>query len=80
MELEALRQALLALQSDLKTVEKAAEDIGLTKDTVRGWVERGEVKTVRVGRRVLINMLELRARCLAQVDLSFLNLEGETDR
>jgi len=28
MELEALRQALLALQSDVKTVKKAADNIG----------------------------------------------------
>lgn len=77
MDLEALRQALLALPSDAKTAEKFAEETGLTQDTVRGLVERGQVKTIRLGRRVLINMLDIRARCLADMDLSFLNLQGE---
>lgn len=35
---------------------KFAEETGVTEHTVEGWIRRGHVKTVRVGKRSLIDL------------------------
>ena len=38
------------------TIEKYAKSIGVTPDVVDGWVKRGYIPTVKIGRRRLINI------------------------
>jgi len=38
------------------TMGDFAEEIGVSKDTVRGWVDRRIVKSIRAGRRRLIDV------------------------
>lgn len=43
----------------LKSVEEAAELLGISKWTVRGYIREGKLKSVRLGRRVLLAEDEL---------------------
>lgn len=36
--------------------ERFAELVGVSSDVVRGWIARGMVPTVRIGRRRLVNV------------------------
>jgi len=38
------------------TIEKYANSIGVSPDVVDGWVKRGYIPTVKIGRRRLINI------------------------
>jgi excisionase family DNA binding protein len=43
----------------LKSVEEAAELLGISKWTVRGYIKAGKLRAVRLGRRVLVEEAEL---------------------
>ncbi len=38
------------------TIEKYAHSIGVSTDVVDGWIKRGYIPTVKIGRRRLINI------------------------
>lgn len=50
----------------LQTPERFAETVGVSVDTVRGWVERGYVPSVRIGRRRLVNTAALYVELIEQ--------------
>ena len=43
----------------LKSVEQAAEFLGISQFTVRGYLRDGQLKPTRIGRRVLLRQEEL---------------------
>ena len=45
--------------------EAFAERIGVTKHTVIGWINKGYIPTVKIGRRRLVNHAAITANCLA---------------
>ena len=38
------------------TIEKYAHTIGVSPDVVDGWIKRGYIPTVKIGRRRLVNI------------------------
>ena len=38
------------------TIEKYAHSIGVSSDVVDGWIKRGYIPTVKIGRRRLVNI------------------------
>lgn len=40
----------------LLTVEKFADHVGVTVDTVNGWIKTNQIPTIKIGKRRLINM------------------------
>ncbi len=38
------------------TIEKYAHSIGVSPDVVDGWIKRGYIPTVKIGRRRLVNI------------------------
>lgn len=67
MELESLDAArLLEPQKDVETVECWAERNGVTTDTARAWVKRGVLPTVKLGKRRMVNCVQLRHWLLEQ--------------
>jgi len=44
----------------LKSIEEAAETLALSPWTVRAYVRQGRIRPVRIGRRVLIELSEIR--------------------
>ncbi len=49
------------------TMEKYAELIGVTERTVRGWVGRGLLPTLKVGKRRMINVSARTLQCIEQM-------------
>lgn len=47
----------------LSTAEKFANDCGLPVDVVRGWVEKGLIPSVKIGKRRMINLVLLGDQC-----------------
>ena len=43
----------------LKSIEEAAESLGLSPWTIRLYVRKGKIRPVRIGRRVLIEPSEI---------------------
>jgi excisionase family DNA binding protein len=43
----------------LKSIEQAAETLGLSPWTIRRYVQDGKIRPVRIGRRVLIETSEI---------------------
>ncbi|MEW6038404.1 MAG: helix-turn-helix domain-containing protein [Pseudomonadota bacterium] len=82
MESNSIRQALLSLQSPAVVPDHFAEITGLSKDTVRGMLNKGQLRTVKVGRRRMVNMLHVWLLCLKDIDLNELDafvFEGEEE-
>ena len=48
----------LSVVSPISSQEQFASFVGVTVDTVRGWVEKGVVPTVKVGKRRFINNIK----------------------
>ena len=48
----------LSVVSPISSQEQFASFVGVSPDTVRGWVEKGIVPTVKVGKRRFINNQE----------------------
>ena len=44
-----------------RTIDAFAVDVGVTPDTVRGWVEKGYLPTRKIGRRVLVDVAAMLA-------------------
>lgn len=44
--------------------EKFAQEVGVTVDTVNGWIDQGYLPTFCIGRHRLINKLRLTVECL----------------
>lgn len=67
MELESLDVSrLVEVQKDVETVEGWAERNGVTADTARAWVKRGILPTVKLGKRRMINCVQLRSWLVEQ--------------
>lgn len=67
MEAEALdTRTAINLQRDLETVEAFADRNGLDEGVVRGWIYKGNLPTVKVGKRRLINVALLRQSLLEE--------------
>ena len=43
----------------LLTVEKFAAHVGVTVDTVNGWIKTNQIPTIKIGKRRLINMYKV---------------------
>lgn len=41
------------------TIEKFASSIGVSPHVVEGWIKRGYISTVKIGRRRLVNVIAL---------------------
>lgn len=76
MDSNPIRQALLSLQSPAVVPDHFAEITGLSKDTVRGMLNKGQLRTVKVGRRRMVNMLHVWLLCLKGIDFTEFELEG----
>ncbi len=48
------------------TIEQYAEYVGVTVRTVQGWIDRGYIPTVKVGKRRLINVARRTHTCMEQ--------------
>ncbi len=46
------------------TPDAFAERIGVTKHTVIGWINKGYLPTVKIGRRRMVNHAAITANCL----------------
>jgi excisionase family DNA binding protein len=44
--------------------ERFAELVGVSDDTVRGWMNNGYIPTVKIGRHRVVNLLALSRECL----------------
>jgi excisionase family DNA binding protein len=53
------------MSTTVLTQDRFAETTGLTPDTVRGMVARGQLPTVKIGRHRLVNVAALCAELLA---------------
>jgi excisionase family DNA binding protein len=58
LELNHTAPVNLSVVSPISSQEQFAGFVGVTVDTVRGWVEKGVVPTVKVGKRRFINNQE----------------------
>lgn len=57
-ELDHVTPINLSIVSPISSQEQFAGLIGVTVDTVRGWVEKGVVPTVKIGKRRFINNIK----------------------
>ncbi len=48
------------------SLDKYAEQVGVSKRTVDGWAERGYLPTVKIGKRRLVNVALRTSECLEQ--------------
>lgn len=51
-----MTQSLTALAVPVLSKERFAELVGVDVEVVRGWINRGHVPVVKIGRRCLINV------------------------
>lgn len=58
-QLDHLTTVNLSVVSPISSQEQFASFVGVSADTVRGWVEKQIVPTVKVGKRRFINNQEL---------------------
>jgi len=66
MDEQAIRQVLLMPHVQVMHREKFAELVGVTPGVVDGWVDRGQVDSIVIGKHRLINMVKLTQRCLEE--------------
>lgn len=67
MELEALEASkLIEPQKDVETIESWAERNGVTYNTARAWAMKGVLPTVKIGKRRMVNCIQLRHWLLEQ--------------
>lgn len=64
MDEQAIRQVLLLPHVQVMHREKFAELVGVSPGVVEGWVDRGQVDSIVIGKHRLINMVKLTLRCL----------------
>jgi hypothetical protein len=58
----------------MMTIEDFSSSCGVTAETVRGWVKRGYVPTLKLGRRRMINVVALGKMGAGQLP----NLQGRS--
>lgn len=51
-----MAESVTEQQIPVLTKERFAAQVGVSVDVVRGWIARGMVPTVRIGRRRLVNV------------------------
>ncbi|GJN44767.1 helix-turn-helix domain-containing protein [Pseudomonas tohonis] len=67
MELENLDlKTLIGPQQDVETIECWADRNGITADTARMWIKRGVLPSVKLGKRRMVNSVQLRHWLLDQ--------------
>ena len=67
MELESLDSSrLVEVQKDVELIECWAERNGVTCETARAWAKRGVLPTVKLGKRRMVNCVQLRSWLLEQ--------------
>ena len=49
----------MALKDEYLTISQAAEDLGVTRQTISRWVAKGEIPAERIGRETLIHKDDL---------------------
>ena len=54
--------------SPLMDRRQFAKAVGVTAQTVEGWIARRELPMVKVGRRNLVNVAAIHQRCLQSAD------------
>jgi hypothetical protein len=64
--LEGLDITKLLDSRDVDTLEGWADRNGVTEDTVRAWAQRGVIPTVKLGKRRMVNCVQLRNWLLEQ--------------
>jgi hypothetical protein len=69
--------ALLLALPPYMTPEKYGEMVGLTTDCVFGMISRNQIASVKVGRRVLVNVLQEVIDLQKEADLNLDGLVGE---
>jgi excisionase family DNA binding protein len=50
------------------TVERYAQQVGVTTRTVEGWIAKGYIPTIKMGRRRLVNVAARMRECLVDSD------------
>lgn len=66
MDESAIRQALASPHVQVMARDKFAELVGVSVGVVEGWMDRGHVQSIVIGRHRLVNMVALTLRCLNQ--------------
>lgn len=56
-------QTSLPVMVPVMTVKQYAQNIGLSVGTVQGWIKRGHVPTVKIGKHRMINLYQLAESC-----------------
>ncbi|MEJ1364277.1 MAG: helix-turn-helix domain-containing protein [Candidatus Sedimenticola sp. (ex Thyasira tokunagai)] len=51
------------------TVERFAELSGVSEDTVRGWIRKDCLPTVKIGKRRMVNIVALNRAALEEVSV-----------
>ena len=52
---------IMALKDEYLTISQAAEELGITRQTISRWVAKGEIQAERIGRETLIHKDELQS-------------------
>lgn len=47
----------------LVSIKKLSKMTGISEGVIRGWCDRGYLKTTKIGKHLLIDVLELQQRC-----------------
>ncbi|MGH1486892.1 MAG: helix-turn-helix domain-containing protein [Cellvibrionaceae bacterium] len=55
------------------TIEHYAQHVGVTARTVEGWIAKGLIPTMKIGRRRLVNVAARMAVCLDDDNVNTLN-------
>ena len=51
------------METQLVSITETAKSLGVSKDTIRRLIERRELRSVRVSRRVLVPLAEIERAC-----------------
>ncbi len=52
------------------TMEQYAQAVGVTKDTVDGWIKRGYLPSFKLGKYRMVNVMQRAIDCANEGDLS----------
>jgi len=61
-----MHEPLVTLAVPEMTIEQYAENVGVSVRTVEGWIERGYLPSVKIGKRRLINVARRTSTCLQE--------------
>jgi excisionase family DNA binding protein len=57
-------QSRISLETPEMSIEKYAEKLGVSLDTVRGWIKTGKLPTYKLGKRRMVNLVVRAQECL----------------